>query len=85
MDSDIAYGPGKATFFLRASLKGYHHEHRITGPWNKVTKEARFSLTKDAAMIRSGYTMTDCPEKREKDSKISFGNCAEVYPFVHLL
>jgi hypothetical protein len=81
----IASGPGRGTFFLGASLKGYHHSQPSTGPWGMVVKEARFSLINDAAIVRSGYTMTDCPMKREHGMDILFGNCAEVYPFIHLL
>ncbi|CDM38353.1 hypothetical protein PROQFM164_S11g000056 [Penicillium roqueforti FM164] len=80
----IAYGPGKGTFFLGASLKGVRSPHSITGPWNEVIQEGRFALINDAAMIESGNTMKNCPEQRENDTFIRFGNCAETYPFVHL-
>ncbi|KAL2819473.1 hypothetical protein BJX63DRAFT_382142 [Aspergillus granulosus] len=50
-----------------------------------VIQEARFSLINDVAIMRSGYTMTDCPMQREQRKGTLFGNCAEVYSFIHLL
>lgn len=80
----IASGTGKGTLFLGASLKGFRSYHSITGPWNKVIWEGRFSLINDAAMMESGNTMTNCPKQRENITLIRFGNCAETYPFVHI-
>ena len=80
----IANGPGKGTFFLGATWKGFRFYHGITGPWNKVIWEGRFSLVNAAAMMESGNTMTNCPELRENNKLIRFGNCAETYPCVHI-
>ena len=77
-------GQARGRFFLGASLKGYNAPVSI-GPWASVVKEARFSLVNDAAMAHSGYTMNDCPERRTTGRWIAFGNCAETYPFIHIL
>ncbi|CAG7954757.1 unnamed protein product [Penicillium salamii] len=81
----VASGEDRGKFFLGASLKGYRQSSLATGPWATVVKRARFSLIDDSAMARSGYTMTDCPMNQECGTGFNFGNCAEVYPFVHLL
>ena len=42
-------------------------------------------MINDGSMTKSRYTINDCPEKRITGRWITFGNCAETYPFHHIL
>lgn len=75
----ITEGEDRGRFFLGASLGRYK---QANASWTQTVKEARFSLINDAEMVLKGYTMIDCPASSKG---IWFGNCAEVYPLLHVL
>ncbi|CAI7580806.1 unnamed protein product [Penicillium palitans] len=75
----IAEGEDRGRFFLGASLGRYK---KANASWTQTVKETRFSLINDAEMVLKGYTMIDCPASSKG---IWFGNCAEVYPLLHML
>lgn len=68
----IAYG-----LFERFSILPRHYR-TVEGDLRMTV-----SLIKDAAMMESGNTMTNCPEQRENNTLIYFGGCTEIYPFIH--
>ncbi|KAJ6128015.1 hypothetical protein N7471_009232 [Penicillium samsonianum] len=74
-----AEGEDRGRFFSGASLGRYK---QANASWTQTVKEARFSLINDADMALRGYTMIDCPASAKR---IWFGNCAEVYPLLHML
>ncbi|KAJ5966918.1 hypothetical protein N7501_003166 [Penicillium viridicatum] len=75
----IAEGEERGRFFLGAPLGRYK---QANASWTQTVKEARFSLINDAEMVLKGRTMIDCPASSKG---IWFGNCAEVYPLLHVL
>ncbi|CAG8024727.1 unnamed protein product [Penicillium nalgiovense] len=75
----ISEGEDRGRFFLGASIGRYKQANTS---WTQSVKEARFSLINDADMELKGYTMVECPASAKG---ICFGNCAEVYPLLHIL
>jgi hypothetical protein len=72
------------TFSLGASLGGYMTKKRLTGCWHYVCQRGRFSLVDGEPLKLAGWTFGDSPCIRD-GGHVSFGNCAETYPFIRLL
>jgi len=74
-------------FFLGANLSGSSFSPAETGIWRRICQMARFGLINSDALRLRGWFFNDSLMIRERGSSnpIRFGNCAETYPYLHIL
>lgn len=75
---------GTSDFFLGASMSCYNVDRTLTGRWGTILRQARYRLVAGEFTSLSGWSFGKAPASEHgKSTKI--GNCAETYPFLHLL
>jgi hypothetical protein len=73
-------------FFLGSSLAGYDWRPELTGTWKTALRHARFVLVDGYPLRWAGYNFDNSPViELVGETGTKFGNCAETYPFMHLL
>jgi hypothetical protein len=77
---------GPSIFFLGASLTGYDTDPSLTGRWSLILRQARHRLVSGEFFLLHGWSFKRTPASEQiNPSPTKFGNCAETYPWVHLL
>lgn len=79
---DVTPHTTPATFFLGASFGGCPRSDNL--PWASVVQRARYRLANGEPITLLGWSFGRSPEI-VNSKKVRIGNCAELYPFLHLL
>lgn len=68
-------------------MQGYKWDEGDTRvKWLTAIRRARYNLFDGELLALHGWSFRDSPRKREiGPDATSFGNCAETYPFIHLM